>query len=165
MEYKGQSGALNEHLADVFGEYVEYKIKGDTRLEMASDANFAGSDAPMRDFRNPEKGVFPQPSHMSQIQPGQEFAEYGDSCVPDSTNDGCGVHVLSGILNKAFSEMIQSSDWETVMNIYYPVMVLRLHTQSNFKNFRAQMKEECLEQYDSSTCVKIIDKSFDLVGI
>ncbi|MPY61269.1 M4 family metallopeptidase [Streptomyces spongiae] len=100
LEYQGQSGALNEHFADVFGSLMEQHM----RKEDAGTANWLIGDEVMAEdqygealrsmahpgtaFDNPIMGKDPQPAHMSGYFPGPE--------------DNQGVHINSGIPNRAF---------------------------------------------------------------
>lgn len=100
LEYQGQSGALNEHFADVFGSLIEQRM----RKEDAGTANWLIGDEVMAEelfgealrsmahpgtaYDNPTMGKDPQPAHMSKYFPGPE--------------DNQGVHINSGIPNRAF---------------------------------------------------------------
>jgi Zn-dependent metalloprotease len=100
LEYKGQSGALNEHMSDVFGTVITQYAAGQT----AHDADWLIGDEIMgpdlygealRSMKEPGTaydnkllGKDPQPAHMKDYFKGPE--------------DNQGVHINSGILNKAF---------------------------------------------------------------
>ena len=109
FEYKGQSGALNEHFADVFGTVVtQWVEKQATRkvdwLQMTEQADWLIGDEimgpelygealrsmsePGTAYDNNILGKDPQPAHMNDIYTG--------------TGDNGGVHINSGIMNKAF---------------------------------------------------------------
>ncbi|MEV5240761.1 M4 family metallopeptidase [Streptomyces cinnamoneus] len=100
LEYNGQSGALNEHFADVFGSLADQHSQGLT----AQSANWLIGDEimapglygealrsmahPGTAYDNPLKGRDPQPSHMQDYYAGPL--------------DNQGVHRNSGIPNRAF---------------------------------------------------------------
>lgn len=100
LDYQGQSGALNEHFADVFGSLIEQRM----RKEDAGTANWLIGDEVMAEdlfgealrsmahpgtaYDNPTMGKDPQPAHMSKYFAGPE--------------DNQGVHINSGIPNRAF---------------------------------------------------------------
>ena len=100
LTYRGQSGALNEHIADVFGvlthqhkhnqqakasdwlvgkEILAKGIKGDALRSMKS---------PGSAYNDPLLGKDPQPKHMEQYV--------------NTSRDNGGVHINSGIPNHAF---------------------------------------------------------------
>lgn len=100
LNYKGESGAVNEHFSDVWGALItQYKLN-----HQAHEASWIiGEDFvtldnqtyPARSMANPGTAYFSkledrdlQPSHYSQRYIG--------------TDDKGGVHINSGILNKAF---------------------------------------------------------------
>jgi Zn-dependent metalloprotease len=100
LDYNSQSGALNEHFADVFGSLVEQRPRG----EDAGTANWLIGDEVMAPALygeairsmahpgtacdNPVLGKDPQPDHMSGYYAGPA--------------DNQGVHINSGIPNRAF---------------------------------------------------------------
>jgi Zn-dependent metalloprotease len=135
LEYRGQSGALNEHFSDVFGVLVRQWRRGET----AENASWLiGSEvlvaAPtrraIRDMENPgtayendpDLGTDPQPSHMKHIS--TSGADHG------------GVHLNSGIPNRAFAlaaKALGGNAWETAGRIWFDAM-LQLSRQSQFKD-------------------------------
>ncbi|WP_282143070.1 M4 family metallopeptidase [Cellulophaga baltica] len=95
LEYQGQSGALNEHFSDVFGTVIKQKYL-DQSLE---DANWLIGDTiitesfpgvALRSMKEPgtANDFDVQPDHMDNYYAGPE--------------DNQGVHINSGIPNKAF---------------------------------------------------------------
>ena len=100
LEYNGQSGALNEHFADVFGSAITQYANGQT----ADDADWLIGDeimgpelygealrsmrSPGTAYDNPLLGKDPQPGHMRDYYGGKE--------------DNGGVHINSGIFNRVF---------------------------------------------------------------
>lgn len=125
LVYRGQSGAINEHFADVFGVLVR-QWRGD---ESARDASWlVGAEilvaAPtrrgIRDMEfpgtayadDPLLGNDPQPAHMKDIYTGP--ADFG------------GVHINSGILNRAFvlaAKSLGGRAWEKAGKIWYQAML------------------------------------------
>ena len=95
--YQGQSGALNEHLADVFGTVIKQYYGGPVNWLIGEDVvgpafkPAAGFPvAALRSLKDPGQAFAgdTQPDHMSKIYTGS--GDYG------------GVHINSGILNKVF---------------------------------------------------------------
>lgn len=167
LKYEGQSGALNEHLADVFGVIVNYRhnknlsnpyLIGATVLYGA----YAEKAHALRDMMDPSKGLSKQPSHMDDLQT-EKFSKYSPDCKPTGENDRCGVHVLSGIPNKMSALVMSAIGIEESAELFYNVMTKRLTENSQFSDYRAALMEECKTQ-SSDTC-GIVDDALKSVGI
>ncbi|MDT0641814.1 M4 family metallopeptidase [Zunongwangia sp. F363] len=134
LAYLDEAGAINEHLADVFGTLIKQWVQ----KQDVEEANWLIGDeiiipAPtrraIRDMKNPGtayindpdlNGTDPQPDHYSNKYTG--------------TQDNGGVHINSGIPNKAFCEaalQIGGFAWEKAGRIWYEAM-LQLTSNSNF---------------------------------
>lgn len=163
LEYVGQSGALNEHLADVFGELVQHAkdpssepfLIGETTLR----GDFADQARALRDMLNPAAGLSKQPGHMDEI-PDQ----FGLDCEPASNNDNCGVHILSGIPNRAAALIIQDIGWTKSSALFYTVMTERLGQQSDFAEYRNAVVAECARTLTTSDCIEV-ESAFEAVGL
>jgi Zn-dependent metalloprotease len=133
--YRGQSGALNEHFADVFGVLVRQWKEG---VEAEQASWLVGADVlvpaetrrGIRDMEHPGTafvddpvlGTDPQPAHMDQIYSGAA--------------DRGGVHINSGIPNRAFvlaAKSLGGKAWEKAGRIWYDAMLQLSHT-SDFKD-------------------------------
>lgn len=163
LEYVGQSGALNEHLADVFGEIVQHHYAPDSKPFLIGETVLRGEAAQkaeaLRDMRHPEKGLSVQPGKMSEIP-----EEYKPGCVASPGNDNCGVHALSGIPNLVATKIIDALGWEASGKLYYEVMTARLTAKSDFTEFREAMVSECLATLDAASCDEVVD-AFASVGL
>jgi Zn-dependent metalloprotease len=138
LKYKDESGAINEHLADVFGTLIKQKAKN-------QDVNAAswliGEDivippAPnqpqtrraVRDMRNPGTAYINDPYMGTDQQIDHIAKKY------TGTKDSGGVHWNSGILNKAFAHAaitIGGYAWQELGQVWYDTM-LQLNPNSNF---------------------------------
>lgn len=136
LNYQGEAGALNEHLSDVWGSLIEqYKKK-----QTANQADWLigkgvikvdGQRFPLRSMKapgtayySPQIGQDPQPSHYSQRYTGLE--------------DNGGVHINSGIPNKAFYLFADAQGghaWEKAGRLWY------LTIQSNVIHPNCSMHE------------------------
>jgi hypothetical protein len=137
LPYHGQSGALNESMSDVFGSMVKQWSKGQTVDEadwlIGADiftSNFKGRA--LRDMENPGTAFDdpvlhkdPQPAHM------KDYVDLPD----DDDNDHGGVHINSGIPNRAFvlaAKAIGGRSWEVTGKIWYVTLTERLITTADF---------------------------------
>jgi len=120
LVYEGQAGALNESLSDVYGSCLKQRLLGQDAGEadwvVGEGIFLAGVNGRgLRDMKNPgtayddpQLGKDPQPAHM-------------DDYV-DTTDDNGGVHINSGIPNRAFvlaAEAIGGSSAEGAGRIWY----------------------------------------------
>jgi Zn-dependent metalloprotease len=131
--YHGESGALSEHFSDVFGILVRQR----KRREKARDSDWIvgkglflpkvkgvgirSMKAPGTAYDDPVLGKDPQPAHM------RDYVETWD--------DNGGVHINSGIPNRAFYEAasrIGGSAWERTGRIWYLALRDRLRRAAGF---------------------------------
>jgi Zn-dependent metalloprotease len=146
FEYKGQSGALNEHFADVFGtvvtQWVENQATGKKVdwLKIADEADWLIGDEimgpdlygeclrsmsePGTAYDNNLLGKDPQPSHMKDVYTG--------------SGDNGGVHINSGIMNKAFYLTAVEIGTDQAALIWYNAL-LSLWPTANFKEAVGQI--------------------------
>jgi Zn-dependent metalloprotease len=133
LEYAGQSGALNEHFADVFGILVRQWKNSETALKsdwLIGREVLVGAPTrrAVRDMQHPGTafmsdpylGTDPQPEHMSKLYEGQ--------------SDNGGVHINSGIPNRAFvlaARAIGGNAWDVTGRIWFDTM-LRLSKRAQF---------------------------------
>lgn len=167
LKYEGQSGALNEHLADVFGVIINNRHHKKLANPFAIGATvLAGvlkeKAHALRDMMDPTKGLSKQPAHMRDLLT-EKFAKFGPECKPTSDNDRCGVHVLSGIPNKMAALVMSAIGMEASAELFYNVMTKRLTENSQFADYRKALMKECKTQ-SSDTC-DIVDDALKSVGI
>jgi len=120
LDYHGQSGALNEHVADVVGSMVKQRKLGHTAAEAdwLIGADIRGPEfegdalrsmkAPGTAFDDPKLGKDPQPAHHKDYV--RTFEDNG------------GVHINSGIPNRAFyllATALGGRSWEAPGHIWY----------------------------------------------
>jgi len=160
LEYIGQPGALNEHLADVFGEIVESYNDPTTYNQnpFLLGEHLTGSlidkYAAIRNMIDPHKSMSPQPSKVSEISD-----DLKENCSPSPSNDNCGVHILSGIPNQVAARFVSilspsniASGWKKLAPLYYRVMTSRLRSKSDFLDYKNQMMDECGSQLSKAEC-------------
>jgi Zn-dependent metalloprotease len=127
LEYHNQPGALNESMSDVFGSLVKQWSLNQTAEEadwlIGAEVFTPGIDAdalrsmkaPGKAYDNPTFGRDPQPDHMNKYVN-----------LPDTDEgDNGGVHINSGIPNKAFyltAIGICGYAWEAPGHIWYEAL-------------------------------------------
>ena len=135
LQYHVQSGALNESFSDVFGSLVKQHSLGQT-TEEADWLIGAGMLVPaiggkaLRSMSDPGTAFNgdPQPGHMD------DYKNLPDD--DDPRNDNGGVHINSGIPNKAFylvATAIGGNAWEAPGQIWYQTLTQRLGPTSDFR--------------------------------
>ncbi len=158
LEYKYQSGALNESLADVFGAMVD---KEDWLLgEDVTKTSYIATGA-LRNMLDPHNGgtslndVGWQPANMN---------EFLDLTI---NQDNGGVHINSGIPNRACALIGEAIGKDKTEKIYYRVLDARyLNSQSQFIDMRLALIRSATDLYgENSTEVNAIKQAFDTVGI
>lgn len=163
LGFSGQSGALDEHLADVFGELAQHAMAPDSQPFLIGETVLRGAlaeKAPaLRDMMNPEKSLDAQPATMADIPTALRAA-----CVADSANDACGRHILNSIPNKAAALIIQSLGWEDAGTLFYTVMTERLSPGSDFADYKKQVVGECETMGLGEKCESVKD-AFATVGL
>lgn len=99
LEYERQSGALNEHFSDVIGSAVKQYVKGQTAetADWLIGDEIVGPTFPGRALRSLKE---PGTAYQFDKQPAH-FKDYKELPV-NKANDWGGVHIYSGIPNKAF---------------------------------------------------------------
>jgi Zn-dependent metalloprotease len=137
LNYVTQSGALNESLSDVFGSLVKQRALKQTAAKadwligaglLAAGVHgvaLRSMKAPGTAYDDPRLGKDPQPDHMSKF-------------VQTNTDNG-GVHINSGIPNRAFylaATSLGGNAWERAGRIWYETLRdNKLRPTTTFKRF------------------------------
>ena len=101
LVYARESGAMNEGFSDIFGAAVEFFAKGTgTDTNPNSETWLLAEDfwpgGFLRSMSNPKSKGDPDAYN------GTNYTDATGSCIPSNTNDYCGVHSNSGVLNHWF---------------------------------------------------------------
>lgn len=158
LEYTGQSGALSESFADIFGAMVD--SSNWTIGEDIVQSNYFPSGA-LRSLADPHNGASKfnnrswQPKHMNEYM-----------MLPESENgDWGGVHTNSGIINHAFYLLATSFvGREAAAKIFYRALTNYLNSYAQFIDLRYAAIQSAEDLYDASYVQKVKD-IFDNVGI
>lgn len=132
--YQDQSGALNESFSDVFGVLVKQRHLA----QQSADADWIigkelfspnvkgvglrSMKAPGTAYNDPVLGKDPQPAHMDQYV--------------KTTSDNGGVHINSGIPNRAFylaAMELGGYSWQKTGQIWYVTLRDKIRSTTNFQ--------------------------------
>jgi len=152
LVYRGQSGALNESVSDVFGALVE-QYQADQTVDEASWLIGAGlftdevEGAALRSMAEPGTaydddvlGRDPQPAHMD------DFIE--------TDEDNGGVHLNSGIPNRAFvlaAKALGGRAWERAGQIWYDALLSPIPARIDFAGFAAATHRAAQQRYGEAS--------------
>ena len=141
LTYVAQPGALNESMSDCFGSMVKQWVKGQTAEQadwLIGEGLFTAKvngvalrsmKAPGTAYDDPHLGKDPQPADMTGYQ----------DLPHDSAHDNGGVHINSGIPNRAFylaATGIGGNSWEGAGRVWYAVLTGgKLAKDVDFKGF------------------------------
>jgi Zn-dependent metalloprotease len=165
LVYEGQSGALNESISDVFGSLVKQRVLDQT-AEQADWLIGAGifmkgvhgealrsMKAPGTAYDDPRIGKDPQPADMKHY-------------VDTSEDDG-GVHINSGIPNRAFHEFavtLGGRAWERAGRVWYVTLRDRLRSDATFLD-AARATEAVAGELFGATAARAAHDAWKTVGV
>jgi Zn-dependent metalloprotease len=166
LNYSGQSGALNEHVSDVFGIMVKQKVEDETAdkadwligegclLPNVKGVALRSMKDPGSAYDDPRFGKDPQPDN---------FASY----VPTYDDNG-GVHLYSGIPNKAFylaSVAFGGYSWEKAGRIWWETMQSgQIPARCTFIQF-ADVTVDKAEELFGADAAGTVRRAWDEVGV
>lgn len=155
LEYYGESGALNESYADVFGAMVD---RDDWQMgEDISNPSIFPSGA-LRDLSNPNNGG------NSLGDPGYQPAHVNEQFFGNQDNGG--VHINSGIPNRAFFFFASDIGKSKAEQIYYRALDLYLVKSSQFIDMRLAVVQAATDLHGANSPeVNAAKEAFDNVGI
>jgi len=158
LRYLGQSGALNESFADIFGCMIErnnWKM-GETIVRKGVYTSGA-----MRDLSDPHNGMT-RGSEGWQPRTMDEYRKLPNT----SAGDNGGVHVNNGIPNYAYYLFASAVGKEKAEQVYYLTLTSYLSPSSQFADMRIAVRLACEELYGKdSPEVIAVTAAFDSVGI
>ncbi len=152
LDYQGESGALNESYADVFGVIVEREdwLIGE---DVVNKSIF--KDA-LRNMADPHNGG------TSLNDPGYQPAHYQERYT--GREDNGGVHINSGIPNRAFYLFAESVGLEVAEQVYYNVLRNYLTRSSQFVDQRIAVIAASGAMFNQQVA-QAAAAAFDQVGI
>lgn len=153
LEYYGESGAINESFADVFAALIEDE---DWRIgEDVVNTSIYRSGA-LRDMRNPNNGGNRlgdpgwQPAHVDEQYRGEA--------------DNAGVHINSGIPNRAFYLFAQEVGTDVAGEVFYNALDLYLTRSSQFLDLREAVLQAARDDFGQNV-VDAAALAFATVGL
>jgi len=156
LDYRGQSGALNEHISDVIGIMIKQDKLGQTAAEsdwligaglfgpLVRGKAVRSMKAPGTAYDDPVLGRDPQPAHMRNY-------------VTSAADNG-GVHINSGIPNYAFYRFATALGglvWPVAGRIWYEVLKTQLFPHSGFQDFAFATVKTAGEKYGIGSFVQL----------
>jgi Zn-dependent metalloprotease len=167
LDYQDQPGALNESFSDVFGSLVKQYHLGQTAAEAdwligaglfargVKGLGLRSMKAPGTAYDDPRIGKDPQPAHM------KDYVE--------THEDSGGVHVNSGIPNRAFylaASAIGGQAWRKAGRIWYLTLRDRLRHDSDFAAAARATVETAAELHgEDSAEAGAVREAWQAVGV
>jgi Zn-dependent metalloprotease len=154
LEYEGESGALNESFADVFGVLIDrddWKI-GEDVVKISAFPSGA-----LRSMEDPHNGAA-----TNDFNRGWQPRTYDERYK--GTEDNGGVHLNSGIPNWAFYKFATAVGKDKAEKVYYRTLTNYLTKSSKFVDARIAVIKATTDLY-GTTEINAAKKAFDEVGI
>lgn len=160
--YQNQAGALNESFSDVFGTMIEFyeDTAGGNWLIGEDIFTPATPGDALRDMQDPASSYVPvgdrQPTKMSEYQdlPNTKEGDWG------------GVHINSGIPNRACFQVADSIGRSKTEQIYYRALTNYLTQSSQFIDARIALCNSAADLYGADGPEeKAIKYAFDVVEV
>jgi len=153
LVYQDEPGAINESFADVFGVLVD---REDFQLGEDVVRRTSFPSGALRDMANPNNGG----SRLGD--PGWQPASVDEQYLGDLDNGG--VHINSGIPNRAFFLFANQVGLERAEQVYYRTLSTYLTRNSEFIDLRMAVLQAAEDLY-GQTEVNAAAAAFDAVGI
>jgi len=159
LEYKFQSGAINEGYADIFGVMVD-RANWTVGEKIIKNRTYFPSGA-MRDLANPHNGGKQgdncwQPANVSEM--------FITSDAPSDANDQGGVHINNSIPGHAFYLYATATSKEKAEQVFYRALCNYLTSTSKFVDLRIAVASAAKDLYGDAD-VQLVKNAFDQVGI
>ncbi|KAL6835698.1 hypothetical protein J3E69DRAFT_361069 [Trichoderma sp. SZMC 28015] len=166
LNYYGQSGALNEHVSDVFGIMVKQRVENET----AETADWLIGEycllpgikgVALRSMKEPGT-AYDDPRFEKDPQVGN-FSKF-----KVIENDDGGVHIFSGIPNKAFflvATAFKGYSWDKAGKIWWRAMTSGwVPVNCTFRHF-ANVTVDCAEELFGEEAARTVRDAWTQVGV
>ncbi len=153
LEYYGESGAMNESFADIFGAMVD----GDWLIgeDIVNTSIFTGGA--LRNMQDPHNGQSTN-NFQNGWQPKRVSEQYNGS------EDNAGVHWNSGIPNHAYYLIAEEITPTKAERIFYRALTQYLTKSSQFVDLRIAVEKSASDLY-GTTELNACKEAFDIVEI
>ncbi|HEY0693688.1 MAG TPA: M4 family metallopeptidase [Kribbella sp.] len=168
LTYEGQSGALNESISDVFGSLAKQHHLGQTAAEAdwvigadlfqpgVNGIGLRSMKAPGTAYDDPRLGKDPQPAHMDDFV--------------TTTEDSGGVHINSGIPNRAFylaAIELGGNAYGDPGKIWYQALTSgQLNANATFADFAQATRDAATALYGANSGqLAAVTKAWQQVGV
>ncbi len=155
LTYQGESGALNESFADIFGAMID---RDDWLIGEDIVKTSAFPSGAMRSMSDPHNGG------NSLSDPGFQPKNVSEQFTGSADNGG--VHINSGIVNHAYYLFAETAGVgkDKAERVFYRALTTYLSASSNFKDMRAAAEQAAGDLYDQAI-VDAVSAAFGSVGI
>lgn len=182
LNYEDQPGALNEHISDVFGIMIKQKLENDN----VHEANWLIGEGclmpdvkgvALRSMKSPGKAYDDPRLVLHSSWHARDSADHPQGKDPQVDNmnkyersyeDNGGVHVYSGIPNKAFylaAVAFGGYSWEKAGQIWWKAMNRgRVPFKCNFKQFANVTISVARDDFDDEAA-ETVRKAWTEVGV
>lgn len=154
LEYQGESGALNESFADVFGSMIDRDdwLIGEDVVKTAAFPSGA-----LRSLQDPHNGAA-----TNDFNRGWQPKKYSERYK--GSEDNGGVHLNSGIPNHAFFLFASNVGKDKAEKVYYKVLDQYLTKSSQFIDCRVAVIRAAREEFGESAA-NAAAAAFDAVEV
>ena len=165
LTYQGQSGALNESVSDVFASMVKQRLLG----QSAQEADWLigeGIFMPSINGRGLRSMSAPGTAYDDPVIGKDRQVGSMDDYV-DTSEDNGGVHINSGIPNRAFylvATELAEPTWERAGRIWYATLTGGLAASTDFTGFAQATVDAAAELYDDAVS-SVVAEAWRSVGV
>ncbi|KAF4459674.1 extracellular metalloprotease [Fusarium albosuccineum] len=173
FEYQGQSGALDESVADVFGSMVLQWKQGQTVHEaswlLGADIIYENSESLTGDMAKATSlRSLKDPSATSNMDPQPDNMPH--KLYYTGQQDNGGVHCNSGVPNHAFYKVameLGGHSWDRAGKIWYATLTdSRMHPLTTFLEFARVTVDQAKILYpDDMSIAEVVAKAWKDVGV
>jgi len=184
------AGAINEHAADILGASIYGEARGDGKFpyQIGADILLPAVRAERKKLLSLaiEKYGFSaeqvarfhlaEPSLRQLYAPALSFAAqfddlaalraaYPEDCQPTDENDNCGIHIATGVPNRAVSLLMLALGEKETVGLVFRTVVNRLNSKPSLVDYVVQLFEECRETPALAARCDAVLTSFAQVGV